>query len=116
MAERVNRASAPYAADVDEFNVTGFTRVPSVLVKPPRVAEAPASLECRVFQIVPHGSGPQHSTWVIGEVLVLHVAEAVLAADGFPDTAKVDPAARLGRAEWAHITADVMFMLPRPVL
>jgi flavin reductase (DIM6/NTAB) family NADH-FMN oxidoreductase RutF len=116
MARRVNQASAPYAADVDEFDVTGFTRVPSTVVRPPRVGESPASLECRVFQIVPHGSGPQHGTWVIGEVLVLHVADEVLAADGFPDTAKVNPAARLGRAEWAHVAADVMFMLPRPVL
>lgn len=116
MAERVNQTSAMYPPEVDEFDVTDFTRVPSTVVKPPRVAEAPAALECRVFRIVPHGSGPQHSTWVIGEVLVLHVADEVLAADGFPDTAKVDPAARLGRSEWAHVTADVMFMLPRPVL
>lgn len=116
MAERVNQASAPYPADVDEFDITGFTRVPSTAVRPPRVAEAPAALECRLFQLVPQGSGPMHGTWVIGEVLVVHIRDEFLAADGLPDTSRIDPAARLGRTEWAHVTADVMFNLPRPRL
>lgn len=114
MAERVNQASAPYPPEVDEFDAAGFERVPSTLVKPPRVAESPAAIECRVFQIVPHGSGPSHSTWVIGEVLALHVDDAILGEDGLPDTTKVNPAARMGRQEWAHVTAENMFVLPRP--
>lgn len=114
MAERVNQTSAPYPPEVDEFDATGFTRVASSVVRPPRVAESPAALECRVFQIVPHGTGPSHSTWVIGEVLALHVDEAILGEDGLPDTTKVNPAARMGRQEWAHVTAENMFVLPRP--
>ena len=116
MAERVNQASAPYPFEVDEFDVVGLTRLPSTVVKPPRVAESPAHLECRVFEIVPHGSGPQHSTWVIGEVLVAHIDDAYLAADGLPDTAKLDPAARLGRTEWSHVTAESIFRLTRPTV
>lgn len=116
MAERVNQASAPYPSDVDEFDITAFTRVPSDEVGPPRVLESPASLECRVFQIVPHGEGPQHGTWVIGEVLVLHVADAVLAADGRPDTALIDPVARMGRMEWAEVTPANIFSLERPAI
>lgn len=115
MAERVNQASAPYPYGVDEFDQVGFTRAPSTVVKPPRVVESPASLECRVFQIVPHGSGPQHATWVIAEVLVLHVAESVIAADGYPDTALIQPAARMGRSEWAWVDAGNMFELVRPM-
>jgi flavin reductase (DIM6/NTAB) family NADH-FMN oxidoreductase RutF len=116
MAERVNATSAPYPYGEDEFDHVDFTRVPSVVVRPPRVAESPAQLECKVFQIVPHGSGPQHGTWVIGEVLVLHVDDAVLGDDGLPDTAKVNPAARMGRQEWAQVTAENMFVLPRPTV
>ncbi len=115
MAEQVNRASAPWPEAIDEFAVSGFTRAPSELVAPPRVAESPASLECRVFEIVPHGSGPQHATWVICEVLLLHVRDDVLSADGLPDTALIHPAARMGRSEWAHVTPDVMFHLERPM-
>lgn len=116
MAEQVNQASAPYPFEVDEFDVTGFTRVASEIVKPPRVAEAPASLECRVFQLVPHGEGPQHGTWVIGEVLMLHVRDELLAADGLPDTGKIQPAARMGRHEWAFVTPENMFELRRPTI
>lgn len=116
MAERVNQASAPYPYEVDEFDVTGFTRLPSTVVKPPRVAESPASLECRLFQTVAHGTGPQHGTWVIAEVLHLHVRDEMLGADGYPDTAKVHPAARMGRNEWAHVTPDVIFQLDRPTI
>jgi flavin reductase (DIM6/NTAB) family NADH-FMN oxidoreductase RutF len=114
MAERVNQASAPYPFEVDEFDVTGFTRAPSSTVKPPRVLEAPAALECRLFQAVPHGTGSQHGTWVIGEVLYVFVRDDVLGADGQPDTALVNPAARLGRDEWAEIRTQSMFRLPRP--
>lgn len=114
MAERVNKASASYAYGEDEFDHTGFTRVASSIVAPPRVAESPASLECRVFQVVPHGSGPLHATWVIGEVLVLHIDDAMLGEDGLPDTLKINPAARMGRTEWAHVTAANTFILARP--
>ncbi|MBA3853086.1 MAG: flavin reductase family protein [Gemmatimonas sp.] len=116
MAERVNQASAPYPFDVDEFDVTGFTRAASAAVKPPRVAEAPAALECRVFQIVPQGDGPMHGTWVLGEVLHVWVRDELLAADGLPDTAKVHPAARMGRDEWAHVTPETIFRLTRPTV
>lgn len=116
MAEQVNQASAPYPFEVDEFDLTGFTRVASELVRPPRVAEAPASLECRVFQLVPHGEGSQHGTWVIGEVLMLHVRDELLAADGLPDTGKIQPAARMGRQEWAFVTPENMFELRRPTI
>lgn len=116
MAERVNQASGAYPPDVDEFDITGFTREASVLVRPPRVAEAPAALECRLFQLVPHGTGPQHSTWVIGEVLALHIREEFIGADGRPDTANMQPVARLGRDEWASVTPDTMFRLARPIL
>ncbi len=114
MAERVNQASAPYPPEVNEFDVTGFTQAASRVVKPPRVAEAPAALECRVFRIVPQGEGPLHGTWVLGEVLHVWVRDDVLDADGRPDTAKVHPAARMGRDEWAEVTPAVTFRLARP--
>ncbi len=99
---------------MDEFDLTGFTRIPSLQVRPPRVGEAPAALECRVAQVIPQGEGPLHGTWVIGEVLLVHIREEFLAGDGRPDTARIHPAARLGRDECASITEDAIFHLPRP--
>ncbi len=114
MAERVNQASYDYAADVDEFDASGLTRAPSQVVRPPRVSESPAALECRLFQLVRHGDGPQAANYIIGEVVHVHVADAALRADGLFDTGGQGLLARLGRDEWAALTADAIFNLPRP--
>jgi flavin reductase (DIM6/NTAB) family NADH-FMN oxidoreductase RutF len=83
-------------------------------VRPSRIAESPAALECRVLQLVPVGEGPLSSTWVIGEIVALHVSPEVIGADGLPDVGRLDLVARLGRQEWAHLGADDVFVLPRP--
>jgi len=113
LAERINKASFEYPPDVDEFDVTGFTRAPSVRIKPPRVAESPINLECRLFTLVPHGTGPGSATYVIGEVLMVHVDEAVC-VDGLPDERLVGLAARGGADRWAGMAYDAWFPLPRP--
>lgn len=114
MAERVNQASFEYWRDVDEFDVVGFTREPSLLVRPPRVAESPAALECRLFQVVRHGEGPQAANYVIGEIVHVRVADAALRSDGLFDTAGQGLCARLGRNEWAELAPPAVFELPRP--
>ena len=113
LVAKLNMASFDYPADVDEFDVTGLSRAPSTLVKPPRVAEAVASLECRVFQIIPHGSGPSAGTYVIGEVVYVHVSDAALSG-GIPDNRKIEHVARLGAHAYARITPATLFDLERP--
>jgi len=114
MAERVNATSALVPPEVDEFDLVGFTRVPSHRVRPPRVAESPAALECRLVQEVSLGTGPGHGTWVIGEIVALHVDEAILGEDGLPDVARMHAVARLGRQEWAELSPEAVFTLARP--
>ena len=113
MAARVNQASYRYAHGIDEFDAVGFTRVPSVVVRPPRVAESVASLECRVFQIVEHGNGPGSGAYVIGEVLRIHVNDAVL-TNGVPDNHKIEHLARLGADVFARMAPGVLFNVTRP--
>jgi len=50
MVEQTSLASCEYPKGVNEFTKAGFTELPSVKVRPPRVAESPASFECRVNQ------------------------------------------------------------------
>lgn len=114
MAERVNQASFDYPPDVDEFDAAGFTREPSHLVRVPRVAESPAALECRLFQVVRHGDGPQAANYVIGEIVHVRVHDAALRDDGLFDTAGQGLVARLGRDEWAELRPQDVFDLPRP--
>ncbi len=77
VAEQMSLASTEYERGVNEFAKAGLTAAPSVLVKPPRVAECPVAFECRVQQIVPLGSEGGAGHLVICEVLLAHVQETV---------------------------------------
>lgn len=113
--EKMNQASADYAPDVDEFEMAGLTKVPSLKVKPWRVAESPIALECRLHALLEHGEGPYHANYVIGEVVHLHIAESVL-VNGRVDAARLDAIARLGGPNYTRVTAESIFAMPRPVL
>jgi len=115
LRERMNQASADYAPEVDEFEAAGFTKAPSVKVKPWRAVECPIAMECRLFKIVEHGAGPYHANYVIGEVVFLHIAEAVFTG-AHVDATKLNAIARLGGPLYTRVTQDSIFSMPRPVL
>ena len=112
LAAQVNRSSAELPYDQSELDLTGLGTIPSVRVRPPRLADSPASLECRVIQVLPVGSGPAAANLVIGEVLVIHVRDEVLDAEGRPDPRKLRTVARLGGDYWCHTTD--LFRQKRP--
>lgn len=112
LREAVNRSSAALPPGVDEFDHCGLTRAPSTLVAPPRVADSPLALECRVVQIVDLESGPRASnTVVIAKVVGYHVDPAVVRA-GRIDPLLLDPIGRLGYDQYARVS-DV-FSMTRP--
>lgn len=115
MAERMNQASAAFPRGVDEFDQTGFGRAPSERVRPPRVAESPLAMECRLHAIVPHGEGPLAGHYVIGELLLLHAMEEILDPAGRPDPVRIDVIGRMGGDYYVHARPDALFTLPRPV-
>jgi flavin reductase (DIM6/NTAB) family NADH-FMN oxidoreductase RutF len=115
LRERMNQASADYPPEVDEFEAAGFTKAPSVKVKPWRAVECPIAMECRLFKIVEHGAGPYHANYVIGEVVFLHIAEAVFTGNHV-DATKLNAIARLGGPLYTRVTQDSIFSMPRPVL
>jgi flavin reductase (DIM6/NTAB) family NADH-FMN oxidoreductase RutF len=86
IAEQMNKTSADVPPEVDEFVLSGLTPLASDLVKPPRVAESKAQMECRLRQIVPVSDKPGGGSLVLGDVLRFHVLESML-MDGL----KVDP-------------------------
>ncbi|MBI4553342.1 MAG: flavin reductase family protein [Candidatus Latescibacteria bacterium] len=111
--ERMNLASAEFPYGVDEFVEAGFTSLPSVKVKPARVAESPLHLECHLFQIVHHGSGPLAANYIIGEVVYFHVSDSVW-VDGRIDALRVDAIARMGDNWYCRAYAPAMFEMSRP--
>jgi flavin reductase (DIM6/NTAB) family NADH-FMN oxidoreductase RutF len=109
MGERMVQTSGDWPADVDEFQLTGLTPIASDLVRSPRVAESPISLECRLYREVELGD----ATFVVGEVVRAHVVESVL-TEGRVDVAKLKPLGRLGGDGYAPVR-DVLHMA-RPVV
>ncbi|MDB5313607.1 MAG: Flavin reductase like domain protein [Gemmataceae bacterium] len=112
LAEKVNLSSAELPSDESEIDLTGLTTAPSLKVAPPRVAESPVGMECRVRQIIPCGTGPIAANIVIGEILVMHVADEVLDDKKRIDPRKLRTVARVGGDYWCH-TSD-LFELKRP--
>lgn len=112
LADKVNLSSKEVPPDESEIALTGLSTVPSVKVKVPRLAEAPVALECMVRQIVPCGTGPIAANLVIGEVVLMHIADEVFNDKGAVDPRKLKSVARLGGAFWCH-TSD-LFELERP--
>lgn len=74
----MNETAGGHAADVDEFEVAGLTVREAEAVDAPSVAEAPATFECKVTQIVDIGEAPMGSSVVFGEVLAFNVADRLL--------------------------------------
>ncbi|RZM02882.1 MAG: flavin reductase family protein [Variovorax sp.] len=117
LAERMNASCAAVPPEVDEFALAGLTPVASRTIAVPRVAESPVSFECRLTQIVQlQGvSGTPVETWlVLGEVVGVHIAHALL-KDGIYDTAAAEPILRAGGpADYFTITPDNRFRMFRP--
>jgi flavin reductase (DIM6/NTAB) family NADH-FMN oxidoreductase RutF len=109
LGPRMVHTSGEWPEDVDEFQLTGLTPVPSDLIKPPRVGEAPVSMECRLHQMLELGA----SFFVVGEIVRAHVKDEVM-TDGRVDITKLKPLARLGGDGYA-VVRDVVHM-PRPVV
>jgi len=75
IAERMNLTSAEVGPEVDEFELSGLTPLASVIVRPPRVAESPVQMECKLREVVTISDQPGGGSIVIGEVLRFHVRE-----------------------------------------
>lgn len=112
LAERMNATSASLPYGESEFEKFGIAAAPSERVRPPRVTAAPAAFECRLDRIVTLGEGPLAANVVFGRILVAHYADAVLGADGKPDSSKLDLVGRMGGEDYT-LTREV-FSLRRP--
>ena len=115
--DSMNASSAPVPPGVDEFPIADLTTAPSRFVKPPRVKESPAALECRYWKTielpdVAPGSDRGHFV-VIGQVVGIYIDEAYI-LDGLVDTGGMRPLARLGYMDYAVVTPDTVLTINRP--
>jgi flavin reductase (DIM6/NTAB) family NADH-FMN oxidoreductase RutF len=113
--EQMNLTSAVLPRGSNEFEHAGLTMAPCHVVAPPRVAESPASLECKVLSITElhdlDGASTDHHL-VLGQVVGVHLADEAI-VDGRFDTAGVRPVARCGyKGDYAVVTE--LFEMFRP--
>jgi flavin reductase (DIM6/NTAB) family NADH-FMN oxidoreductase RutF len=109
-AEAMNITGIEFDSSVDELAQAGLTHLPSVRVKPPRIAESPVAMECELMQIVDLGE----SGLVLGRVLAMHVHDEMVldAANHYIDTPKLRLLGRMHGRGWYARTSD-LFDMPR---
>lgn len=103
LREQMNATSAHVTQD--EFELAGLSKAECQIIRPPRVAESPAALECCLHRIVPlpDDDGRAENFLIIGRVLGIHIDDRFI-HDGRVDTAAMQPIARLGYSEYATVT------------
>jgi len=102
----MNVSAADFPADHSELLATELQATPGARVQVPHLAQAQASLECRLFQTLPLGS----NTVYIGEVVMFHVADALVGPRLHIEN--FSPIGRLGAPSVYCRTTD-RFELPR---
>jgi flavin reductase (DIM6/NTAB) family NADH-FMN oxidoreductase RutF len=113
LREAMNATSANLPAGADEMKAAGLTPVPSRLVRPPRVAESPVHLECKLWKVIdlPTLDEREPNCLLIGQVIGIHIADALI-KDRRVDIVAARPIARLGYSE--YVVVDSKFSMRRP--
>jgi len=114
MVQQMSLASSPYAKGVDEFIKAGFTKLPSQMIRPFRVAEAPVTMECKVNQVIELGQQGGAGNLIVCEVVLIHIKEEVLDEKGIIDQKKIDLVARMG-GNWYTRAKEGLFEITKPI-
>ncbi|HEY4302023.1 MAG TPA: flavin reductase family protein [Candidatus Didemnitutus sp.] len=112
LREPMNQTSASLPYGESEFEKFEIPTAPSSRVRPPRVAAAPVCFECRLDRIVRIGEGPLSGNVVFGTIILAHVDDAILGADGRIDPQKLDTIGRMGGDLYTRTTDR--FAIQRP--
>ncbi|HXX21362.1 MAG TPA: flavin reductase family protein [Candidatus Acidoferrum sp.] len=111
VAEVMNITAIEFEAGVDELAEAQLTTLPSVHVRPPRIAVSPVAMECTLLQIVE--LGPDNAL-VLGRVLAMHVRDHLVLdpAKHYIDTPNLKLIGRMHGTGWYARTSD-LFEIPR---
>jgi flavin reductase (DIM6/NTAB) family NADH-FMN oxidoreductase RutF len=114
LREAMNRSGVEVPPDVDEFELAGLTKAPSLRVRPSRVAESPIQFECRYHQTVRLPGNGLIGTVdiIIGKVVLIHIRDDVIGTDGRLDILKIRPLARLGYYDYTTVDSVFEMVIP----
>ncbi|MEZ5714757.1 MAG: flavin reductase family protein [Paracoccaceae bacterium] len=114
LREAVNITAMELPADTDEFDRAGVTKAACIDAPGPRVAESPAHFECRYLSTHRLRGNSAHG-WVdvvYGEVMRIHVDDAMLTPEGKMDIPRIRPLARLGYYDYTSVTETFEMRIP----
>jgi flavin reductase (DIM6/NTAB) family NADH-FMN oxidoreductase RutF len=112
IAAAVNETASEVPPNVDEFRLAGLTPIASEAVRPPRVAESPAQMECKVLQVTYVSRAPGAGVVVLGEVVRFHVREDLF--DDFRiDPAGLDAVGRMAGNTWVRTRDRIELIRPK---
>ncbi|MEL6598794.1 MAG: flavin reductase family protein [Pseudomonadota bacterium] len=109
LTDAMNASAGFYGKGEDEFEISGLTKAPCETIAAPRVAEAPASLECKLWKVVDLPG--EANVMVIGEVTGIHLRNDCV-VDGRFDVTRYIPLSRLGYRDYTAVRE--VFELKRP--
>lgn len=113
IAERMVRAAANLPAEESEFEFAGFTPTPATKVKPPLVKESHVNFECTIRDYYHTGDHPGAVTLVFGDIIAMHIDDAILDEDGLPDPHKYATVGRLGGQYYANVAEPYELLVPK---
>jgi flavin reductase (DIM6/NTAB) family NADH-FMN oxidoreductase RutF len=116
IAERMNICSTEFPPGESEFSKSGLTPLPAKKVRAMLVKESPVNIECQLHNIVSLGDGPGAGQAIFGQVLAVHVDDAVLLeGDMVCDPLKLRAVGRMGGSLYGRTTNPFMLESIREV-
>ena len=112
IAAAVNDTAAEVPPEVNEFQLAGLTAIASEAVRPPRVAESPAQMECKLLQVIYVSRAPGAGVIVLGEVVRFHVRQDLF-NDFRIDPAGLDAMGRMAGNTWVRTRDRIKLIRPK---
>jgi flavin reductase (DIM6/NTAB) family NADH-FMN oxidoreductase RutF len=111
--EQLSLTGNDYDPEVNEFDKAGFTPEKSTMVKPPIVAEALASFECKVTSIIPLGEEGGAGNLVVCEVVNAHFKNGLVNKEYQVDVTALELISRLGQDYYAKVDKAALFQIEK---
>jgi flavin reductase (DIM6/NTAB) family NADH-FMN oxidoreductase RutF len=112
IAQPMNICGVDFPPEISELEMAGFTAEPSLVVKTPRIKEARAALECRIYDILKPGPGPARI--VLGRVVAIFVEDRFIDPKGPYVLAKdLHSIGRMNGLNYYVRTRDAFLEIPR---
>jgi len=115
MVWQMSLASTEYEKGINEFEKSGFTELPSDIIRAPRVKESPVQFECKVREIIETGTEGGAGNLIVCEIVKMHINEAVLDDNQRIDQNKIQLVSRLGGNWYGKTYGDSLFEIEKPV-